>query len=302
MHNLQSNLQKIQTVVSSFFQFDVDRLGNFSFYPNRPNVSDIEIIALSITMEAIGISSENLLFSKLQSDYPFLFERFPNRRNFNKRRRKLQDKIDKIALDMAEELSLNERTFIVDSTPAPICRTVRAPKLRIMKDDVDFQPAYGYQAIDKTRYFGFKLHILVSSAGTIKNYILTPANVHDIKVAEDLAEAFIHDCNLLGDKAFFSEPVQLSLFESFKVKLKTPKKKNMKTLSDWNKGDARTRKMVETVFSQLEDHFLMKRNYAKSFLGYHTRLTSKITAHTMLQYLNMLANKPLNQIKHALAA
>jgi hypothetical protein len=48
--------------------------------------------------------------------------------------------------------------------------------------------------------------------------------------------------------------------------------------------------------------FLMKRNYAKSFLGYHTRLTSKITAHTMLQYLNRLANKPLNQIKHALAA
>jgi len=110
---------------------------------------------------------------------------------------------------MAEELTLNEHTFIVDSTPAPICRTVRAPKLRIMKDDVDFQPEYGYQAIDKTRYFGFKPHILVSSADTIKNYILTPANVHDIKAAQDLAEAFIHDCNLLGDKAFFSEPVQL---------------------------------------------------------------------------------------------
>ena len=143
MHNLQNNLQKIQTVVSSFFQFDVDRLGNFSFYPNRPNVSDIEIIALSITMEAIGISSNNLLFSKHQSDYPFLFERFLNRRNFNKRRRKLQDKIDKIALEMSEQLSLNKSTFIVDSTPAPVCITVRTPKLRIMKDDVYFQPAYG---------------------------------------------------------------------------------------------------------------------------------------------------------------
>jgi len=63
---------------------------------------------------------------------------------------------------MADVLSFKESTFIIDSTPAPICRTVRAPKLRIMKDDVDFQPAYGYQAIDKTRYFGFKLHILVS--------------------------------------------------------------------------------------------------------------------------------------------
>jgi hypothetical protein len=85
-----------------------------------------------------------------------------------------------------------------------------------MKDDVDFQPAYGYQAIDKTRYFGFKLHLFVSSVGTIKNHILTPANVHDIKVAEDLEKAFIKDCNLLGDKAFFSEPVQLSLLSRLK--------------------------------------------------------------------------------------
>jgi hypothetical protein len=35
----------------------------------------------------------------------------------------------------------------------------------------------------------------------------------------------------------------------------------MKTLSEWNKGDARTRKIVETVFSQLEDQLLMKRYY-----------------------------------------
>jgi hypothetical protein len=76
----------------------------------------------------------------------------------------------------------------------------------------------------------------------------------------------------------------------------------MKTLSSWNRGDAKTRKIIETVFSQLEDQFLMKRNYAKSFLGYHTRMTSKIAAHTMLQYLNFLANRPLNRIKHALAA
>lgn len=302
MHNLQRNLQKIKSVVASFYQSDVNELGNFSFYPNCPKTSDIEIIAMSITMEALGIFSENLLFSKMKHDYPALYELFPNRRNFNKRRRKLQSKIDQISIELAEELTKEEHTYIIDSTPSPICRTVRAPKLRIMRDDIDFQPAYGYQAIDKTRYYGFKLHLLVSNAGTIKNYLLTPANVHDVKMIEELATAFIKECDLLGDKAFFSEPVQLSLFESIKVRLKTPNKKNMKTLSNWNRGDAKARKVIETVFSQLEDQFLMKRNYAKSFLGYHTRMTSKIAAHTMLQYLNSLANRPLNRIKHALVA
>jgi hypothetical protein len=100
--------------VSSFFHFDVDKFWNFYFYPNRPNVSDIQIIAMSITMEAIGICFENLLFAKLQSAYPMLYERFPNLRNFNNRRKKLQSKIDKIMLDMAVELALNESTFVVD--------------------------------------------------------------------------------------------------------------------------------------------------------------------------------------------
>jgi hypothetical protein len=126
----------------------------------------------------------------------------------------LQPKIDQISIGLPEELTKDEQIFIVDSTPAPICRAVRASKLRIMKDDLDFRPAYGYLSIDKIRYFGFKLHLFVSNSGTIKKYILTPANIHDVKIVEDLAMAFIKDCELLGDKAFFFEPVQLSLFES----------------------------------------------------------------------------------------
>ena len=98
MHNLQSNLHKNQNTVYGFFHIDVDPKGNFSFYPNGPNVSDIEIIALSITMESIWITSENLLFSKLQYEYPALFHHYTNRSNFNKRRKKLIREIDEIAL------------------------------------------------------------------------------------------------------------------------------------------------------------------------------------------------------------
>jgi len=63
----------------------------------------------------------------------------------------------------------------------------------------------------------------------------------------------------------------------------------MKTLSDWNKGDARTRKMVETVFSQLEDHFLMKRNYGKSggrvLLGFQNWFSLQMVLHAVIACL-----------------
>ena len=46
------------------------------------------------------------------------------------------------------------------------------------------------------------------------------------------------------------------------------------------------RKTIETLFSQLCNQFMIKRNYAKSFKGFKTTILSKITALTTVQYIN----------------
>lgn len=46
------------------------------------------------------------------------------------------------------------------------------------------------------------------------------------------------------------------------------------------------RKRIETLFSRLCDQFMIRRNYAKSFQGFKTRVISKITALTTIQYIN----------------
>ena len=46
------------------------------------------------------------------------------------------------------------------------------------------------------------------------------------------------------------------------------------------------RKRIETLFSQLCYQFMIRRNYAKSFEGFKTRVLSKITALTVIQYIN----------------
>ncbi|PLX11540.1 MAG: IS982 family transposase, partial [Marinilabiliales bacterium] len=49
---------------------------------------------------------------------------------------------------------------------------------------------------------------------------------------------------------------------------------------------------------QLCDQFLIRRNYAKSFDGFKTRILSKISAMTMIQYLNRFVyNRPINNLK-----
>jgi len=58
-------------------------------------------------------------------------------------------------------------------------------------------------------------------------------------------------------------------------------------------------KMVNIfVSSLLYDQFMIRRNYAKSFQGFKARNLAKITALTLVQYINkFIFNRPINNIK-----
>lgn len=66
---------------------------NQKFYPNMPVMSDLEIVSLAITAACLGITSENLLWSKIKKDYPTLFPRHIHRTTFNRRRKNLRELI-----------------------------------------------------------------------------------------------------------------------------------------------------------------------------------------------------------------
>ena len=59
-------------------------------------------------------------------------------------------------------------------------------------------------------------------------------------------------------------------------------------------------KRIETIFSQLTDQFLVIRNYAKITNGLFARIIGKISALTILQYVNFINDKPIGRIKYAL--
>ena len=58
--------------------------------------------------------------------------------------------------------------------------------------------------------------------------------------------------------------------------------------------------LIETIFSQLTDQFLVIRNYAKITNGLFARIIGKISALTILQYVNFINDKPIGRIKYAL--
>ena len=59
------------------------------------------------------------------------------------------------------------------------------------------------------------------------------------------------DCELLGDRVYLSESIQLDLFQTVNVKLETPKITNQKDYKPQSYTFRKSRIRIETLFSQL---------------------------------------------------
>lgn len=301
MHNLKTNFDKIIGIVKSAIGDCLYSDGNFYKYRNKPKMSDIEIVALALTAESLGIDSENLLFSKLRKEFLEDFPRLPDRTNYNRRRKRLHDQFAWVCESISKLISPDENQFIIDSIPVPICANPRIYRSKICKEDPMLQPARSYHASHKIYYYGFKMQLITSRSGVPVSLGMTSANMHDVKYLQHLDTSQITDSELIGDKGYLSVGYQTSLFENDGIHLITPLRANMKQRTNlWNPKYRYIRKRIETLFSQMCDQLHLKRNYAKSLDGLFARMCTKIGSVAVLQYINFINQKPLNRLKHAL--
>jgi len=215
---------------------------------------------------------------------------------YNKRRRKLKSYIEQVRQCLSQKFSHLSRLFIIDSTPIEICKMSRAKRSNICATE-NIQPAFGYCATQKKYYFGYKLHLVCDDNAIIHSYDFTPANVHDINYLKDV-KYNLYNCELIGDRGYISADYQEDLFSYGKIKLTVPMRSNALNPQELSKTKRRKRKRIETLFSQLDGQFSMNINFAKSFEGLASRIISKITALTMIQYLNLFVfNRKLNNVK-----
>lgn len=279
---------------------DLDCLGNVPRPGPAPAFSDVEVIALTLTAEYLSIDSENALFKKIRADYAEAFPHLHSRPQFNRRKRALFSIIERLRQRLAAPFLANEDVFMTDSKPLPICEYARSAQSTICQEMVYALPDYGYCASKQEHYYGYKLHSVHTLEGVIVHPDLASARAHDSKYLSDL-QIRLFNSLLITDKGYVSEDWQEGFWTQNNVLLYTPKRKNQDVAVHFVALFDRLRRQVERTYSQLKDQFLIERNYAKSFWGYKTRILSKITALTMVQYLNKFElNRPTNYIKHAI--
>ena len=299
MRNFVTKFRKILEICKQFAGNQVNEKGNVPRRGVVPTFSDLEVVALSITAEAFSIDSENYLFNRLNSDCPDAIPNLISRRQYNQRRKLTMMLGENIRQSIAKAIDGGETVFSIDSKPVKVCQNARAARCQMGKTDIEHAPAWGYCSSQNMYYYGYKLHALCGISGVLHSYDMTAANVHDLQYLKDVQWEY-NDCMIMGDKGYLSAPVQLDLFETANITLEVPYRLNQKNWTPPTWAYRRFRKRIETAFSQLNDHLMMIRNYAKQPPGLFTRMAAKVAAFTMLQYFNLLNHKPIGQVKYAL--
>ncbi len=301
MHNIKTNFDKIFEVVKAIVKDETDTQGNYARRGTKPRFSDMEVIALSLTAECLSIDSEHYLFVKLRNEYSNDFKNIISRRQYNYRRKVLFEKTEHVRKLLAARRNSGADVFAIDSMPIEICKLSREGRNKMGKESARHSPDKGYCASQKKYFYGYKLHSVCSASGVIESLDLTRASVHDVHYLKDVQEMF-GNCIITGDKGYNGREQQIDLFETAAIQLEVPLRNNQKDGKPLIRILKKVRKRIETVFSQLCDQFMIQRNYAKSFLGFKSRVLAKVTGFTVLQFLNkFIYNKPISRVKHTLA-
>jgi Transposase DDE domain len=258
------------------------------------SLSDSEVVTIALYQELIGEPREDHFFRLYQEQLRAYFPGLNERSRYNRRKRDLWSVIlaVRMTLQIILDALLLEETAVIDSAPVP-CVSYKRDKA---SSDFAGKADYGVCSSKAMKYFGFKLHTVVSLTGVVMNFLLTPANRYDNQPVVELLDSFSHHLkHLLGDGAYNDATLQTFLAQSRSLELLAPAKVNQTAprTQQAQKHLNRLRLICETVNAQLQEQLHLSKHYAKTTWGAITRIAAKLTAHSVGMMVNQLLGRPL---------
>ena len=262
-----------------------------------PRLSDSEVITLALYQELIGEPREDHFFRLHQASLRPFFPGLNERSRYNRRKRDLWSVIlaVRVSFQLVLDASELEETAAIDSAPLPSVSYKRSKQASDFVGTAD----YGVCSSKAMKYFGYKLHSVVSLSGLIMGFLLTAANSYDNQPVVELLDSFSHHLKrLLGDGAYNDAALQRYLEQYRSLLLLAPAKANQapKRSPSAQKQLNRLRLICETVNAQLQEQLHLSKHYAKSTWGLMTRIAAKVTAHSVGMMINSLLGRPALQL------
>jgi hypothetical protein len=280
-----SELEEVVTVLFCLVD-DTYRILNprLRRYESLKRLSDSEVISLALLQQLRGVESER---SFLRDAQRFFSELFPgvvglHPSSLHRRVRKLRRFLEPLRRQIVRELVGDPETLVVDSTLLSVLHP------RQVEQSTGFEGA-AWVRWGSFSVYGVKLHLLCATNRVPVSYELTPANVADVCLAEELvAEAALGGGvarKLFGDLAYRSEALEDALAETG-ILLVTERSRQH--------GN---RQQVEIALASLKREFRLEGTLATTLVGIVTRIAAKVTAYTYGFFVNRLLGRPQGRIK-----
>ena len=254
-------------------------------YASLKRLSDSEVLALALFQQLRGIESERPFLREAARFFSHLFPGVVGLHpsSFHRRVRKLRRYLEPLRRAILAELVGEPETLLVDSTLLSVLHPRQVPQ------------SAGFEGAAWVRWgsfcvYGVKLHLLCATNRVPISYELTPANVAEVGLVEELlTEAGLGEevaRRLLGDLAYHSGDLEGELAES-----------GILLITERARQRCGVRQQIEIALSSLKRVFGLGETLATTLVGLVSRIAAKIAAYTYACLVNRRLGRPQGRIK-----
>lgn len=201
---------------------------------------------------------------------------------FTRRINQLEEEIEELFVFLSELFKkLNgSQIYSVDSFPVEVCQIQREKRSRLWRD-VSLK---GYNASKKKYFYGFKVHMVVTTNQEPVSCYISEGSMHDTTASYEFIPTLPKNSIVIGDKGYISGKLEKFLAQ-FGIELSALKRKNMEQDPN-HKSKRKIRKGVETAFSVITAKF-GKVIRATSIRGFLVKLKLFILAYSIDKFLKL---------------
>jgi hypothetical protein len=251
--------------------------------PKTRKTSDSEVITVVLLAACYFGSNieKSLCFVRSTGLMPDIL----SKSRFNRRLHKIGERISELFFytgHAIKELNL-ESTYCIDSFPVSVCQNIRIANSRIVKG----KEYRGYCASKRCYFYGFKVHMIVTSNGIPVEFTFTTASKHDLDGIKQLPVELPEGSEILADSAYTDYLLEEMLTENG-IRLLANRKSNSKyphnPCTEYRIGVGRKR--VETAFSDISK-YMPKKIHAVTDEGFLIKIIAFIWAYTWDKLYNI---------------
>lgn len=160
--------------------------------------------------------------------------------------------------------------YLLDSFPLAVCHNIRICRCRLLEGP-EFR---GYCAAKRSYFYGYRMHVVVTSAGVPVELAFLPGHANDVRGLDVLPFALPPDSEVFMDAGYTDYQTEDDAWVADGIRFAVARKGNSvrrDTLSEFLFKQL-TRHPVETVFSEITNWF-PKRIHAVTTAGFLLKAT-----------------------------